>query len=67
MPNAINMNLVYQLIEAEWDIILESSKQLIREITVLCQNTSATLFNRHFSRFTSLLEMLSEQMKQQYL
>ena len=61
------MNLVYQLIESEWDVILESSKQLIREITVLCQNTSATLFNRHFKRFASLLEILSERMKQQFL
>ena len=61
------MNLVYQLIESEWDVILESSKQLIREITVLCQNTSATLFSRHFKRFASLLEILSERMKQQFL
>lgn len=58
LPNVIDFNLVYKLIEDEWDTIHNSIKELIMEVAELCQRTSLTLFGRHFKRFPGLLELL---------
>ena len=60
LPNIIDYNLVYQLIEAEWEEILVNSIKLVAEVTGLCQKTALTLFERHFKRFTGLLDLLSD-------
>ena len=58
LPNVIDFNLVYKLIEDEWDGIHDSIKELIVEVAELCQKTSLTLFGKHFKRFSGLLELL---------
>ena len=42
---------------------MESVKQLLVEVTTLCQKTSLALFERHFKRFAGLLILLQEKTK----
>ena len=56
----IDYNLIYQLIEFEWEEILKSSTELVTEVTKLCSDISLKLFSRHFSRFAGVLEVLQD-------
>ena len=65
LPNAIDFELVYELIREKWDSVLESSIELIEQVHDLCLETSQTLFKKHFKRFPSLLELLLEKTKEE--
>ena len=60
----IDYNLIYQLIEFEWNEILLSSKELVIEVTNLCQDISLKLFQKYFSRFTAVLDLLQDQTRE---
>ena len=65
MPNAIDFELVYELIREKWDSIIDSSKELVEQVYELCLETSKILFKKHFKRFPSLLELLLEETKEE--
>jgi len=65
LPNVIDFNLVYQLIEAEWEQIRKSALELVSQITALCQQTASVLLKKYFSRFSGLLELLEERAKEE--
>ena len=65
LPNVIDFNLVYQLIESEWDEIHTSFHETLIKVTELCQRITFTLFERHFKRFPKLMELLQDKLSEE--
>ena len=65
LPNVIDFNLVYQLIEAEWIIIHDSVRVLLKEVTELCTKTSMALLKKYFSRFAGLFDLIAAKVKEE--
>ena len=63
LPNVIDFNLVYDLIEDEWKEIRNSVRVLLIEVTELCTKTSMVILKNHFSRFAGLFDLLAAKVK----